>query len=158
MAHAVRMGMSIPVFFEPVRLPNPGTSEEHLIVDGGMLSNFPLWLFDAEVPQWPTFGLKLTQDQKIPFGEQLPQPVPRGGVTQVIGYLRNLVDTMMAAHDRLYIEDHEFDWTIAIDTLGVGTTEFGLSPERALALYESGREATRKFLAEHRDRERPPQP
>jgi NTE family protein len=141
-----------------VRFPNPGTSEEHLIVDGGRLSNFPVWLFDAEVPQWPTFGLKLTQEQKIPFGEQLPQPVPRGGVTQVIGYLRSLVDTMMAAHDRLYIEDHEFDRTIAIDTLGVGTTEFDLSQERALALYGSGREAARKFLAKHRDRERLPQP
>ena len=157
-AHAVRMSMSIPVFFEPVRFPNPGTREEHLIVDGGMLSNFPVWLFDAEVPQWPTFGLKLTQEQEIPLGEQLPQPVPRGGVTQVIGYLRSLVDTMMAAHDRLYIEDHEFDWTIAIDTLGVGTTEFDLSPERALALYGLGREAARKFLAKHRDRERLPQP
>ena len=152
------MSMSIPVFFEPVRFPNPGTREEHLIVDGGMLSNFPVWLFDAEVPQWPTFGLKLTQEQEIPLGEQLPQPVPRGGVMQVIGYLRSLVDTMMAAHDRLYIEDHEFDWTIAIDTLGVGTTEFDLSPERALALYGSGREAARKFLAKHRDRERLPQP
>src|SRR5215203_3167751 len=157
-AHAVRMSMSIPVFFEPVRFPNPGTREEHLIVDGGMLSNFPVWLFDAEVPQWPTFGLKLTQEQEIPLGEQLPQPVPRGGVTQVIGYLRSLVDTMMAAHDRLYIEDHEFDRTIAIDTLGVGTTEFDLSQERALALYGAGREAARKFLAKHRDRERLPQP
>jgi NTE family protein len=157
-AHAVRMSMSIPVFFEPVRFPNPGTREENLIVDGGMLSNFPVWLFDAEVPQWPTFGLKLTQEQEIPLGEQLPQPVPRGGVTQVIGYLRSLVDTMMAAHDRLYIEDHEFDRTIAIDTLGVGTTEFDLSQERALALYGSGREAARKFLAKHRDRERLPQP
>ena len=157
-AHAVRMSMSIPVFFEPVRFPNPGTREEHLIVDGGMLSNFPVWLFDAEVPQWPTFGLKLTQEQKIPLGEQLPQPAPRGGVTQVIGYLRSLVDTMMAAHDRLYIEDNEFDRTIAIDTLGVGTTEFDLSQERALALYGSGRVAARKFLAKHRDRERLPQP
>ena len=74
------MSMSIPVFFEPVRFPNPGTREEHLIVDGGMLSNFPVWLFDAEVPQWPTFGLKLTQEQEIPLGEQLPQTgAPRRG-------------------------------------------------------------------------------
>jgi NTE family protein len=58
------------------------------------------------------------------------------------------------AHDRPYIGDQDFDRTIAIDTLGVGTTEFDLSPERALALYGSGRDAARKFLAEHRDREK----
>jgi NTE family protein len=155
-AEAVRMSMSIPIFFEPVRFTNPSTGAEHLIVDGGMLSNFPVWLFDVGEgvePQWPTFGMKLVQKPETPIGEQLPQPVPRGGVTQVIGYLRSLVDTMMAAHDRLYVERNDFDKrTIAIDTLGVGTTEFDLSPERALALYDSGRAAAHKFLAEHRER------
>jgi NTE family protein len=99
-----------------------------------MLSNFPVWLFDAEAPQWPTFGLKLVQkDPKASLAAELPQPVvPRGGVSQVVGYLRSLVDTMMAAHDRLYIEEHDFEErTIAIDTLGVGTTEFDLSSQRA---------------------------
>ncbi len=57
---------------------------------------------------------------------------------------------MMAAHDRLYVEQHDFDRrTIGIDTLGVGTTEFDLSPERALALYESGRTAAKAFLAKN---------
>jgi NTE family protein len=152
-ALAVRMSMSIPIFFEPVRLANPQTGREHLIVDGGMLSNFPVWLFDAEDPQWPTFGLKLLQkDPKAPVAESLPE-APRGGIAMVIDYLRSLVDTMMAAHDRLYIEESEFDRTIAIDTLGVGTTEFGLSSERAIALFESGRAAAEKFLAEHKGHE-----
>src|SRR4051794_2955019 len=44
-AHAVRMSMSIPIFFEPVRAHNPKTNHAHVIVDGGMLSNFPVWLF-----------------------------------------------------------------------------------------------------------------
>ena len=51
--------MSIPVFFEPVKWENPETGRTHLIVDGGMLSNFPVWLFDCddgEPPAWPTFG------------------------------------------------------------------------------------------------------
>ncbi|MDP9486702.1 MAG: patatin-like phospholipase family protein [Actinomycetota bacterium] len=149
-AQAVRMSMSIPIFFEPVRFTNRLTDEEHLIVDGGMLSNFPVWLFDAEEPQWPTIGMKLVQSPETPLGEELPEPVPRAGVKQVIGYLRSLVDTMMAAHDRLYVEQHDFDRrTIGIDTLGVGTTEFDLSPERALALYESGRTAAKEFLAKN---------
>jgi NTE family protein len=55
----------------------------------------------------------------------------------------------MAAHDRLYIEESDFDRTIAIDTLGVGTTEFDLSEERAIGLFDSGRTAAEEFLAEY---------
>jgi NTE family protein len=147
-ALAVRMSMSIPVFFEPVRLKNPETGVEHLIVDGGILSNVPVWLFDAEDSLWPTFGMKLVENPKLPMpGEPLLPEKPRSGVLLVVDYLRSLVDTMMAAHDRLYIEEHDFARTIAIDTLGVGTTEFGLTGERAMELYESGRRAAREFLA-----------
>ena len=87
------------------------------------------------------------------------ETVPAGGVTRVISYLRNLVDTMMAAHDRLYVEQNDFDKrTIGIDTLGVGTTEFDLSTERALQLFDSGRRAATEFLARPRDREGPGSP
>jgi len=35
------MSMSIPIFFRPVTYVNPqDSSDEHLIVDGGVLSNF----------------------------------------------------------------------------------------------------------------------
>jgi NTE family protein len=46
---------------DEMRFANRDTGGEHLIVDGGMLSNFPVWPFDAEAPQWPTFELKLVQ-------------------------------------------------------------------------------------------------
>jgi len=73
-AYAVRMSMSIPIFFEPVVHTNASSGEEHLIVDGGMLSNFPVWLFDCEGrdPRWPTFGLLLVEpDPKVPIGHRL---------------------------------------------------------------------------------------
>ncbi len=56
------------------------------------------------------------------------------------------MDTMMEAHDRLYVEKAQYARTIPIPTLGVGTTEFDLSRERALELYDSGRQAAEKFL------------
>ena len=55
-ALAVRMSMSIPIFFEPVRIENPETNHEHVIVDGGMLSNFPVWLFDSGDQEEPPIG------------------------------------------------------------------------------------------------------
>src|ERR687898_2754545 len=143
-ALAVRMSMSIPVFFEPVSFTNPETGVEHVIVDGGMLSNFPLWLFDAEEPLWPTIGGKfIEEDPRAPLA-----PLgSHGGVFKFVDYARSLVETMMEAHDRFYLEESDFDRTIAIDALGVGTTEFDLPRERALELYDSGRAAAEEFLS-----------
>jgi NTE family protein len=43
---AVRCSMSIPFFYKPGVIKD-GNGQEHWIVDGGMLSNFPISLFDA---------------------------------------------------------------------------------------------------------------
>jgi NTE family protein len=151
-ALAVRMSMSIPLFFEPVRIHNSKTNHEHLIVDGGMLSNYPVWLFDCddgEAPAWPTFGLLLVEPEpKTPITARLPEPehAPRGA-RGLMALLSAMVHTMMEAHDRLYVEKEQYARTIPIKTLGVGTTEFALSGERKLALYNSGRSAAEEFLA-----------
>lgn len=147
-AEAVRMSMSIPVFFEPVRFANPRSHREHLIVDGGVLSNFPVWLFDSEgKPEWPTFGLRLVEaDPKASLAERLPSEAAPGGIEGVIDYIKSLIHTMLEAHDRLYLEQDVYVRTIAIPTLGVQTTEFDLSREKAEELYESGRTTAERFL------------
>jgi len=149
-AWAVRMSMSIPIFFEPVRWQNPRTGEEHLIVDGGVLSNFPVWLFDCDgEPGWPTFGLLLTEPEpRETVAGRVPRAEPEhGGVRALVTYLKSLVSTMLEAHDRLYLEGADYARTIPIGTLGVGTVEFDLSRERSDALYQEGRRAAEEFLA-----------
>jgi len=145
-AFAVRMSMSIPIFFEPVMHRNPRTGLDHLIVDGGMLSNFPVWLFDTtkgEPPRWPTFGMLLVEaDPKVPVAHR----VEARESGSIIDYVKALASTMMEAHDRLYLEKATFVRTIPIPTLGVSTTEFEITPERIRALYESGRRAAFDFL------------
>lgn len=148
-ASAVRMSMSIPIFFEPSCITNEETGREHVVVDGGMLSNYPVWLYDSDgEPDWPTFGLLLVEpDPKTPIGERLPKPerAPRG-IGGLIKYMRAMANTMMEAHDRLYVEKADFARTIPIPTIGVGTTEFGISEQRKEALYQSGRDAAAAFL------------
>jgi NTE family protein len=149
-AQAVRMSMSIPIFFEPVTVRNPQTQAEHVIVDGGLLSNYPIWLFDApagSVPEYPTFGMLL-----VAPGQQAPLiPPPPAGEEVVpigsdVGFLKAIGETMMEAHDRFYVEQANYARTIPIPTLGVKTTEFDIPPEKAAALFESGRSAAAKFL------------
>jgi NTE family protein len=152
-AYAVRMSMSMPFFFEPVQHVNPKTNRVHTIVDGGMLSNFPIWLFDTppgEEPGWPTFGMLLVEaNHKVSVAERLPEPEhTRRGAGGLVAFVKALAHTTMEFHDRLYVEKADFARTIPIDTLGVRTTEFDLPRERALELYESGRKAAETFLAD----------
>jgi NTE family protein len=144
-AEAVRMSMGIPIFFKPWRWRSRSDGSEHLIVDGGVLSNFPVWIFDSKgEPRWPTFGLMLVEPKpKTPPSAGAPTAPDVGIVT----YLKDLVSTMLEAHDRMYLESDVFVRTIPIPTLGVRTTEFDLSRKRAEELYESGRSAAEKFLS-----------
>jgi NTE family protein len=76
-ARAVRMSMSFPYFFEPVELYRNG--RVHYIVDGGLLSNFPVFLFDGDKPplkRW-TFGFRLFggQPPETPSYRHIPRPL-----------------------------------------------------------------------------------
>ncbi len=136
-ARAVRMSMSIPFFYEPVILKDK-KGRDCYIVDGGVLSNFPVWLFDdgSSEPPWPTFGYKLVEP-----AEDQPNAI-NGPITLFAA----LFNTMMDAHDARYIEDADFVRTIPIPTLGVRTTEFDLSQQRSDGLYKSGRKAAEGFF------------
>jgi len=136
-ACAVRMSMSIPFFFQPWR---DGGS---CFVDGGMLSNFPVGVFDRNddgEPRWPTFGIKLSGR---PDANQKPTPI--GGP---VGVLKAMVGTMTNFHDQMYLDEPSVvDRTIFVDCGKVRATDFNLTDSDKKMLYESGREAAEKFLS-----------
>ena len=140
-ADAVRMSMSIPFFFEPVTLTDQETREQSYIVDGGVLSNYPIWLFDdpGPDPEWPTFGFRLVE------GDEGPKVV-RHQIRGPLSLLAALFFTAMEAHDARYIEDQDWVRTIPIPTAGVSGTDFDLSCEAADGLYRAGRAAAEKFF------------
>lgn len=140
-ARAVRMSASLPYFYRPMRLryggPAGAGGQVSYIVDGGLLSSFPVWLFDVPgPPPWPTFGFRLVEPS---MGR------PRR-ITGPVSLLTALVGTMLEAHDARHIRERDHVRTIAIPTLGVGTVEFDLDRRRAEALYRAGLEAGRRFL------------
>ncbi|MGN7357543.1 patatin-like phospholipase family protein [Paenibacillus sp. SAF-054] len=150
---AIRMSTSIPYFFDPVILRMCGDAARGksfkdqfvYIVDGGLLSNFPLWLFDDTTVETPGPGQKLVQTigfQMVGRSSGSPHVI-RGPVSM----LQAMFDTMLSAHDERYIEQVNRFRTIKIPTLGVGTMEFNLTPEQSRELYESGVQAGNKFFA-----------
>lgn len=139
-ARAVRMSSSIPFFFQPALLKKPG--QTHYIVDGALLSNYPVWLFDVEgTPRWPTIGFRLQDDQGKRNEDR---------IKGLFSFASSLLSTMLDAHDRLHVEKAKAVRTIFINTLGVRTTQFQLPPEMKQQLFSSGESAARVFL-EHWD-------
>jgi NTE family protein len=144
-ALAVRMSVSIPIFFEPVRFLNPTTGREHVLVDGGLLSNFPVWLFDDEENAGcATLGIRL--DEGDDQGGDATDRFGALGLDAMVDFVKGLAHTALSAHDRLYLERSNFDRTINVPSLGVSTVDFDLSPAMTRALYESGRLAAADFL------------
>lgn len=137
-AEAVRLSMSIPLFFEPGKLGND------LIVDGGILSNFPLWIYDRQsgstpvAPRWFTFGFRLV-DTGIEQQVNINSPV---------SILAAMFRTMMKARDRYHQREMDKGRVINIDVTdaGVTTTDFNLDADRKAKLYRLGYLSTKRFF------------
>lgn len=135
-ARAVRMSCSIPFFFEPAVLRSRNKPRKNVIVDGSVLSNFPVWLFDKEFPRWPTFGFRLVSEERT----------GPNAIDGPISLFRALFQTMIDAHDTRYIEEHDKLRTIPIPSLGVRSTHFHISPQKRAALFKSGVTAAETFF------------
>ncbi len=141
-ALAVRMTMSIPFFFKPVIMDEGNDPrKKHWIVDGGMLSNFPINLFDSpagQTPAWPTLGFLLWEP-----GSEKPR---NESIRGLVSLTRALVRTMSTAHDRKALKEADSRRIVKIPTGRFAATDFDLSDEDRDWLYQSGYAAARQFL------------
>lgn len=135
-ARAVRISCNIPFFFEPYRLLDKKQGTYSYLVDGGLLSNFPIWIFDEEHPRWPTFGFRL-------MGENTGKPHEIRGP---ISLFRAIFETMMDAHDNRLIAQQEQARTIMVPTNGIKLTDFDLDEEKKEELFRAGVQAAEQFF------------
>jgi len=165
-ADAVRISMSIPLYFRAVLLdaddhviqgrPRPGQLVQ-VLVDGGLLANYPLNLFDRP-PYLPaglppgtsanpeTLGLRLDRDEQIaldtlPNGRQALAPYAIHNFASYIGALYNVaLENLNPAQPA--------DWprTVSISTRGFNPKIKRLSAAEKNELVESGRQGVRAFF------------
>ncbi len=137
-AKAIRMSCSLPYFFEPVKLKC--RNETSVVVDGGVLSNFPMWLFDQENVKKtrPVLGIQLSSQE---------QDRPKNEIRNAIQMFEALFETMKDAHDSRYISRKHAKNIIFIPLQEGLTTEFSISAEKKSQLKNHGRECARKFLS-----------
>jgi len=131
-AEAVRGSMSIPFFYQPAHV------QRSLMVDGGILSNYPIDLFDS-INDWPTLGIKLSAR---------PQPNKvLNPVHNLIDYVKAILATATNGHDQMHIDDPcTQKRTIFVDSAKIWATDFDITPEQQQYLFQSGQAAAVKFL------------
>lgn len=151
---AVRMSMSIPMIWREVVWQDGWgtyrgqTKTGNVIVDGGVLSNFPIRLIDQAVPEIMgdtdpaaalNLGLLLDEGLAVPGINPAPPPLPLQEI-RVVQRLSRLMDTMMGAQDNDEIRQHAAE-VCRLPVKGYGTTEFDMPDVKLKALVDAGRNA-----------------
>jgi NTE family protein len=148
-ADAVRASMAIPFFYRPVKLTGAG-GETSTLVDGGVLSNFPIDTFDrpdGKPPRWPTFGITVLPRPSEGIAAVMPALKPLRLFEQT-ALLESLLTTMLAGHDQTHLSQ---PWvsarSIAVESTNVGVLDFDISRGRLEELYDNGYAAAQTFLS-----------
>jgi NTE family protein len=126
--------------------PRELKAQRAVIIDGGTLSNFPVWLFDVDAPAQklcrPTFGFTLTGGKGV--GGGLNKVISRMPWALRFGF--DIFHTSQEAWDTRFVSHSTRVRTIAVDAGTVGTTDFNLPVSAQDMLIGNGREAAKRFL------------
>lgn len=170
-ADAVRISMSIPLFFAAKR-----SQRGDVYVDGGVLDNYPIKLFDRKkylssnnfietdyykivnvslknqprpiseyVYNKETLGFRLDSKDEISVFRDHSMP-PHHKIESFFDYAWALIDTVLESQQSSHLHSDDWARTIYIDSLGIKTTEFDLSDEKKNALVQSGKDGAEQYF------------
>lgn len=140
-AKAVQMSMSIPFYYCPIKIKEQKLKS--FIVDGGLVSNFPVWLFDERMRKsYPTIGLNLEGDKKQDTSM----------FVNPIAYFLDVIEMALSTNEDIYFENSKYVKMINIPTFDINAVDFKLTMQEKNKLYESGYEAARKFIMDQQSR------
>ena len=158
---AVRMSMSLPLVWPEVVWQTKwgfyrGRSlAGHLIIDGGVLSNFPLALFLSRAPStYAIMGqphtanvIGLLIDEELPVPNAPPPPTPPSPLADLppVERAQRWLDTAIQGRDNAAIDAFAAH-VVRLPAQGYGTVEFDMSKARREALLAAGRRAMADFL------------
>ncbi|MBN2793935.1 MAG: patatin-like phospholipase family protein [Clostridia bacterium] len=171
-AEALRISMSIPLFFKAVQ------NNTQVYVDGGLLMNYPVKIFDREsyveadnidtkfykpyydkkntylrsneetnqyVYNKETLGFRLDSNKEIAVFDHEMKPVINQ-IDSIFDYMWHLIKTITGAQENLHLHSDDWHRTVYIDTLGIQTTDFDISDEMKQKLVDSGYEHTKAYF------------
>lgn len=165
-AWAVRMSQGIPLLWQEVRWKASWGKymgrdiTGHAIVDGGVISNFPIHLISQDLkevieimgdedPQAiPNLGLLIDESLWAPeWGEPKREEKRKSLFEGPLNRVGGIINAMMGARDQAVIDQcMKNNEVCRIPAAGYGTTDFDMSPERFDALLDAARRALGEYL------------
>ncbi len=167
---AVRISMSVPMFFQAMFMDSTGAvfpkplpnNQTDVLVDGGLLLNFPLMVFDH--PRYyaggsqsmaesdyrfinpETIGIRLDYDEQIAYDLErkglAPNPI-HSFPDYINGFYRIIIENL----NRHALTPSDWDRTVSVSTAGFGPKIKRLSEKDKNTLLESGRLGMVQFYA-----------
>lgn len=167
-ALAVRISGGVPLYFEPVALDNQlhkikkndTVSFVNYYVDGGMLCNYPISMFDSceDGRMNPLFcdkvkfndqtiGIKLERPQQIDSLNQNSIRIPAYDINKLSGYLAAFSNLLMETLSRKYPSlENEKGRTIYVSQGNISSIIKKTKQQDKLLLYENGVKAAGNFF------------
>lgn len=163
--------MSIPLFFAAKR-----SMRGDVYVDGGVLDNYPVKLFDRKkyldsdnfvaTPYYEKINVSIRQrtrkisdyvynKETLGFRLDTQEEIsvfrdqaepPSRAIDNLFDYAWGLINTLLEAQQNTHLHGDDWARTIYIDTLGVGTTQFDLSNEKKEELVASGKKGAEDYF------------
>ena len=144
-AKAVRISMSIPLFFEAIEidpLDMRADTLSNIFSDGGVMDNYPINLFDYESPPSETLGSMFRSD--LP-----PQPI-----NNLVDFISNVLSCTIKAQTKVYLSNPEdMARSIQIFTKEISSMDFNIVTGDLTYkfLYYQGYTAAQEFFEGHID-------
>jgi NTE family protein len=161
---AVRISMGIPLYYQAVVLDNQGNiihkkkdyCRGNVMVDGGMLGNFPIHVFDYEkylkpegdstpVVNQQTLGLRLDNEKQIQNDKRALglAPVEVINFKTYVGAFYNLLIENL---NRQNLTPEDWQRTISISTVGIGPRVKKMSEAEKNILIDSGKKGVQEYF------------
>ena len=159
---AVRISMSIPLYYEAVCIDSIGHVQDirkakgkyDIMVDGGFTGNFPIFVFDSlkmvndaiiRVPNASTIGLRIDTEAQIEYDTEQKGIAPMN-VERFKDYMGAFYNYVIENLNRSSLQDSDWKRTVSISSGGVGPKVRKLPLADKNLLINNGRVAMRAFL------------
>lgn len=160
---AVRISVSIPLYFQAVLIDSTGAvykkpdgkQQLDVVVDGGIIGNFPITMFDTfvtdsanmpqRIPNFQTIGVRIDSDVQIEKDSYTRELAPIE-IKNVNDYLSSLYILIIENLNRNELTDEDWARTISVSSVGINPRIKKMSKEQKESLIQSGRAYTAKYM------------
>lgn len=147
---AVRISISIPFYFEPVFIDSNGRVLYHpkqkkgldILVDGGIIENFPIHIFDKALPDLNTIGFRMDHEAQIE-SDKLDRALAEMQVGNLNEYFKAFYSIVIENLNRQNLTDIDWQRTVSISDGNVQPRVRKLLKKEINILIENGRKAVR---------------